>query len=124
MNRPTNLPIYGFKMPRLTKKRKRALKLKQELLDLISERKYHGYYPSETDKYYIHYTCYGLVRNNVELTWETLCKSNDYFYKLPRDISKINWNYQKKYDVKLVKQYAQMQQQFLDDVKALDPYYM
>ncbi len=81
MNQPTNLPIYGFKMPRLTKKRKQALQLKQELLDLISERKstviysphgkkYHGYYPSETDKYYIHYTCYGLVRNNVELTWE------------------------------------------------------
>ena len=122
-------------MPRLTKKRKRALQLKQELLDLISERtstviysshgkKYHGYYRAETDKYYIHYTCYWLVRNNVELTWENLCRYNDYFYKLPRDLNKINWNYQKKYDVKLVKQYAQMQQQFLDDVKALEPYYM
>ncbi len=124
MNRPTNLPIYGFKMPRLTKKRKQALQLKQELLELISERKSHRYYHSENDQYYIHYTCYWLIYNNVELTWENLCKSNDYFYKLPRDISKINWNYQKKYDVKLVKQYAQMQQQFLDDVKALDPYYM
>ena len=124
MNQPTNLPIYGFKMPRLTKKRKQALQLKQELLELISERKSHGYYPAETDKYYIHYTCYWLVRNNVELTWKTLCVSNDYFYKLPREIQKINWNYQKKYDIKLVKQYAQMQQQFLDDVKALDPYYM
>ena len=122
-------------MPRLTRKRKRALQLKQELLDLISERKseciysqhgnkYHGYYPSETDKYYIHYTSYWLIYNNVELTWETLCRANDYFYKLPRAINKINWNYQKKYDVKLFKQYAQMQQQFLDDVKALEPYYI
>ncbi len=124
MNRPTNLPIYGFKMPRLTKKRKQALQLKQELLELISERKSHRYYHSENDQYYIHYTCYWLIYNNVELTWENLCKSNDYFYKLPRDISKINWNYQKKYDVKLVKKYAQMQQQFLDDVRALEPYYM
>jgi hypothetical protein len=122
-------------MLRLTKKKKQALKLKQELLDLISEKKstviysphgkkFNGYYSAETDKYYIHYTCYGLVRNNVELTWETLCKYNDYFYKLPRAINKINWNYQKKYDIKLVKQYAQMQKQFLDDVKALEPYYM
>ncbi len=122
-------------MLRLTKKRKQALKLKEELLELIAERKstviysphgkkYHGYYPAETDKYYIHYTCYGIVRNNVELTWETLCEYNDYFYKLPRDINKINWNYQKKYDVKLVKQYAQMQKEFLDVVRALEPYYM
>ncbi len=109
-------------MPRLTKKRKRALQLKQELLDLISERKYHAYYPSETDKYYIHYTCYWLIYNNVELTWENLCRANDYFYKLPRYLNKINWNYQKKYDVKLVKQYAQMQKEFLDEVKALEPY--
>ena len=111
-------------MPRLTKKRKKALKLKQELLELISERKSSEHCQSELDKYHIHTTCYWLVYFNIELTWENLCKDNDYYYMLPRDINKINWNYQKKYDIKLVKQYAQMQKEFLDVVKTLEAYYM
>lgn len=111
-------------MLRLTKKRKQALQLKQELLDLISERKSSEHYSSEFDKYYIHTTCYWLVYFNITLTWENLCKDNDCHYKLPRDISKINWNYQKKYDVKLFKQYAQMQKEFLEIVKVIEPYFM
>lgn len=59
-------------MLRLTKKRKQALQLKQELLDLISERKSTEYYQSELDKYHIHTTCYWLVYSNIELTWENL----------------------------------------------------
>ena len=111
-------------MLRLTKKRKQALQQKQELLDLISERKSSEYYQSEFDKYHIHTTCYWLVYFNIELTWENLCKDNDFYYKLPRDINKINWNYQKKYDVKLFKQYAQMQKEFLEIVKVIEPYFM
>lgn len=110
-------------MLRLTKKRKQALQQKQELLDLISGRRLTEYYQSELDKYHIHTTCYWLVYFNIELTWENLCKDNDYYYKLPRDINKINWNYQKKYDVNLVKQYAQMQKEFIEVVKVLEPYY-